>query len=154
MTISCSQNYLAPSGFRVLIDRQDFPNLEFHAQAVQHPNVAVNPVEVGYRRTPIALTGDTLDFGTLSMDVLLDEDMQSYSELYNWMEQAVEKKSDRHDYYDISVFILTSHNNVNKKFTYINAFPIDIGSISLAATDAEQYISFPVTFRYDYFTFT
>ena len=152
MTVTCSQNYLIPSGFRVLINRDDFPNLEFHAQAVQHPNVASNPVDVGYRRTPVALTGDTLDFGILSMDVLLDEDMQSYTELYNWMESSVEQKSTRDRFYDITVFILTSHNNVNKKFTYINAFPIDIGAINLAS-DADQFITFPVTFKYDYFTF-
>ena len=42
--------------------------------------------------------------------------------------------------------------NVNKKFTYINAFPIDIGAINLAS-DADQFITFPVTFKYDYFTF-
>ena len=154
MTVSCSQNFLQPTGFRVLIDREDFPNLEFFAQSVQHPNVASNPVDVGYRRTSVYLTGDTLEFGTLSMDVLLDEDMQSYSELYSWMKDVVEKKNSREKYYDMNVFILSSHNNVNKKFTYINSFPVDIGSINLTSTGTEQFISFPITFRYDYFTFT
>lgn len=165
-TVDCGTNYLAPSGFRVTIDRKNFPNLQFYAQTVQHPNATLNAVEVGYRRSPIGLVGDTIDFSTLTMDVLLDEEMRSYNELYNWMESAVEQKHNNSatnllktnntatpSYYDITVSVLSSHNNVIRSFRYINAFPIDIGSINFSASDQENFITFPATFRFDYFEF-
>ena len=164
----CGTNYLQPTGFKVLIDRVNFPSLQFYAQTVAHPDANLDPAEVNFRRVaPIPFTGDTLQFGVLSMDILLDEDMNSYRELYSWMESTVEQKhvtasskliaqqtNMQPSYYDISVSVLSSHNNVNREFKYINAFPISMGNINFEATTDQQYIIFPVSFRFDYFTFT
>jgi len=166
-TFDCGTNYLQPTGFRVVINRRDFPNLQFYAQTVSHPDVNIPATELGYSRlSNVAFVGDKVDFGILQMDVLLDENMNSYRELYNWTISAVNKKHrlatqlgtaetiyDQGSYYDMTVAVLSSHNNVNRTFTYVNAFPTSIGQIPLSATSTEQFLSFPVTFRFDYFNF-
>lgn len=166
-TFDCGTNYLQPSGFKVVINRREFPNLQFYAQSIAHPDASLPPSEIGFPRASVPFVGDTVDFGQLSMEVLLDEDMNSYRELYNWMISAVNEKhilatqslgSGEVDYtapsyHDITVAVLSSHNNVNRQFRYLNGFPISIGNIQMNATTAEQYLSFPVTFRFDYFEF-
>jgi hypothetical protein len=168
-TFDCGTNYLQPNGFRVVINRQQFGNVQFYAQSVQHPNVDLPATEIGFSRiSSVPFVGDAVEFGILQMDVLLDEDMNSYRELYNWMMTATDTKhnltslggqglgtgaNQPSSYYDITVAILSSHNNVNRTFRYASAFPVSVGQISLNATAAEQFLSFPVSFRFDYFTF-
>lgn len=167
-TFDCGTNYLQPTGFKILINRRTFPNLQFYAQSVNHPDVTLPATELNFSRiSSVPIVGDAVDFGTLSMEVLLDEDMNSYRELYNWMVTATDTKhilasqslgrgSDAYktpSYYDMSVAILSSHNNVNREFTYINAFPINVGNVTLNSTSGETFLSFPVNFRFDYFEF-
>ena len=55
--------------------------------------------------------------------------------------------------YDVSLLILSSHNNVIDTIRYKDAFPISLGNISFQSTaDAVQYITFPVTFAFTTFT--
>ena len=167
-TFDCGTNYLQPTGFKIIINRRDFPNLQFYAQSVNHPDVNLPATDVGFSRVAsVPFIGDKADFGTLVMDVLVDEDMNSYREIYNWMISATSQKhllaSDglgkgespysSGSYYDITVAVLSSHNNVNRTFRYINAFPISVGQIPLTSTSSEQYLTFPAVFRFDYFNF-
>ena len=164
-TFDCGTNYLQPSGFKIIISRRDFPNLQFYA----HPDVNLPSAELGFSRVnSVPFVGDAAEFGTLTMEVLLDEDMNSYREIYNWMIAATSNphrlpsasvESNKEGgyqgstYNDISVAILSSHNNVNRTFRYINGFPTSVGMINLAATSQEQYLTFQATFRFDYFEF-
>ena len=165
-TFDCGTNYLQPSGFKVVINRSQFPNLQFYAQSVSHPEAGLPPAKVSFSRIGTApFVGDAIDFGQLQLEVLLDEDMNSYRELYNWMLSAV---NERHvlatqtlsgseykepTYHDITIAVLSSHNNVNRTFRYRNGFPISVGNIQMNASSADQFLSFPVTFRFDYFDF-
>lgn len=162
-TFDCGTNYLEPTGFKVLISREKYPNLQFYAQAVSHPDMNLVETRVGYPRvSTVAFTGESLEFGPLNIDVLLDENMQSYRELYDWMERCVELEHQQGNvdatvdnfYNDITVTVLTSHNNANRTFKYINCFPINLGAIPFTAQSTGEYLTFPVTFRFDYFTFS
>ena len=52
---------------------------------------------------------------------------------------------------DITVSILTSHNNVNKRIRYLNAIPTNIGSIEMNASQTQTYLVFTASFRFDHF---
>lgn len=168
-TFDCGTNYLQPNGFRVVINRRNFPNLQFYAQSVSHPDVNLPSAEIAFSRiSSVPYLGDATEYGTLVLEVLLDEDMNSYRELYNWMQTATDTKhhlgsnvlSTANEaikdpsYYDITVAVLSSHNNVNRKFKYLNAFPTSIGQIQMNATTSEQFLSFQTTFRFDFFEFS
>ena len=49
-TLTANKNYLQPTGFRVIIDRENYPNLEFFAQSVDHTDVSMTAPNVAYSR--------------------------------------------------------------------------------------------------------
>jgi hypothetical protein len=157
---TCNTNYLTPTGFKITISRTDYPNLQFFAQQVQHPSMDIGVTEVGRPRlASLPFTGDAIQHASVNMDVILDEEMKVYEELYTWMERLVNEPhtlptgDGTASYNDIRVSILNSNNNPIRTIQYVNAFPIMIGDITLAATSEEQFITFPASFRFDYFKF-
>ena len=162
MALTTNLNYLQPTGFKVTISRDNYPNLEFFAQGVLHPGMSVTQTTIPYRRSDVRLPGDKINFDNVSVTVIADEDLTSYIEMANWMERLVEVNnvipSRRNTAItttsDMRVSILSSHNNVNKTILYKNAFPTNVSSIQLeAATSDVQYITFTVDFAYDYWEF-
>ena len=89
-TLTTNQNYLQPAGFRVIIDRENYPNLEYFAQSVNHPDVSVTGTVLPFRRIEnVNMPGDTISFSELSISFILDENMKAYTELYEWMEYSI-----------------------------------------------------------------
>jgi hypothetical protein len=155
-------NYLQPSGFSVVIDRKNYPNLEYFAQSVSHPGANVTETEVPFRNTTVPFSGDTVIYTDVSFNFLVDEDMQGYIEMYQWLLRNLQNNTRgasqavRQDVppteADITVNILSSHNNVIRKIKYYNAFPTSIGEITLAATTNDvEPITFTSSFRFAYF---
>lgn len=160
MTLTTNINYLQPTGFKLVMDRKHYGNLQFFASSVNHPSVTVVAPELSYKRANIMLAGDKLRFGEVSFSVILDEDMKSYQEMYDWMQLLVEnpntRPTERTDTIpattaDISLVALTSHNNSSKTIRYIDAVPTSLGDIAFEATSTENHITFPVTFAFSYF---
>jgi len=53
---------------------------------------------------------------------------------------------------DITLSILSSHNNLTNQFRYIDAIPTSLGDIVFESTaTGTEYISFNATFRFSYF---
>lgn len=158
-----NSTFLQPTGFRILIDRNNYPNLEFFAQSVSHPSISLPAVETGYKNiATLPMPGDKLDYGELSVQALMDENMAAYTEVYRWMERIIEvpQRSDvkllnnvREDHTaDITVSVLSSHNNQIKQIRYIDAHPTLMGDVLFESTVGDvQYITFPVSFRFSYF---
>ena len=161
-TLTTNINYLQPTSFKLLIDRENYPNLEFFAQSVQHPDLTLIPSELQYRKVRnIPLPGGTLDYGELTANIILDEDMNAYTEMHDWMRRLIDAPLkgplDRDDSTvpstaDITLTILNSHNNKVKSIRYNEAVPVNIGAISFEATaSGTEFITFPVSFRYTIF---
>ena len=155
-------SYLQPTSFKLSIDRKHYPNLEFFCQTILHPSMTINPVEVPIKRVgSIPFAGDKLVFGELTAIIIVDENLNAYTEMYNWMDRLVDtneiKALDRSDtaiptYSDITVSILSSHNNTTRTIRYIDCIPISLGDMTLESTSGDvQYITFPVTFRFSTF---
>lgn len=154
-------NFLQPTAFKLIIDRRNYQNLEFFAQTILHPSMNLNAAELPYSRLgSVAMPGDKLIFGELSANIILDENMNAYTEMYDWMKRLVENPNtselDRgttpSTYADITVSVLTSHNNTNRKIKYVDCVPTLLGDVSFEATTGDiQYLTFPVSFRFSYF---
>lgn len=158
-------NYLQPTAFRLTIDRKHFPNLEFFAQTVLHPNLSLNPIEVPYKRIgSIPFTGDKLIYSELTCMIIVDENLNSYTEMYNWMNRLVEinerppttrSSALPPSYSDITLSILSSHNNTVRKIKYIDCLPTNLGDMTLESTLSDNtFITFPATFRFSSFELT
>jgi len=163
-TLTENINLFQPTGFKLIINRKNFPNLQFFAQSVSHPAVTLNAAELPFPRVQsVPQPGDTITYTELNAMILLDEDFNSYTEMYNWMLRLVQSNHvSPYDAtlgdgiapttHDITVTALTSHNNLNKTIKYIDAFPTSVGDVQFEATNSGvEYIVFPVSFRYTYF---
>lgn len=154
-------NLLQPSGFKIVIDRQKFPNIEWFAQSVDHPSVGLPVANASFRRvTEVPEPGDRLEFPEVTFNVILDEEMGVYTEAYNWMKRLVEKKytpptamdaENPPSECDITMLILNSNNRKQKSIIYRNAFPTNIGNIPMGAESEPNPILVPISFQYLYF---
>jgi hypothetical protein len=155
-------NYLQPTGFKVVIDRKKFGNLEFFAQSIDHPNVSISAADIPFRRANLHIAGDKLTYGELSANIIIDESMSAYTEMYDWVKRLVEEENTtKYDVrltgnpttdIDISVIVLSSNNNAVKTIKYVGCVPVDIGSVRFESTASDiQYLTFPVTFKFTYF---
>ena len=155
-------NYLQPNGYKFVVDRQRFKNIEFFAQVVQHPSVTIDAVNVPFRRAVVTEPGNTATFGELNVDVIIDEEMKVYEEIYNWMTSMLSynvqpdlvnsRTPDFKLSYDMTLSILTSQNNANRRIRYKDAFPTSLGNVMFnTAVGDVQYIVMPVQFAYSTF---
>jgi hypothetical protein len=122
----------------------------------------MSSVEQPYQKiTGIPFPGDKLTFNELSADIILDEDMQGYSEMFQWirrlLDTPIKNPLDRTSttpptYADITLHILSSHNNTTKQVRYLDCIPTSLGDINFESTSTgDTYITFNASFRFNYF---
>jgi hypothetical protein len=157
-----NNNLLQPTGFKILINRKKFPNVEFFATSVIHPAMVASPVEQSFRRvTSVPFAADKITFSEVTIEILLDENLTAYKEIYNWMLYLISvnditptRATDERPatYADITVKILNSHNNVTNTITYYDCIPVSLGDVPLLSTTGDiQYINCPISFRFSQF---
>lgn len=170
-TLSLPENInpLSPNGFTFSITK--LPNVSFFCQRVTLPNIQLASVD---QMTPFsnrALPGDIMTFSELSVQFLIDETLQNYESIFNWMVALGFPES--HDQYknfvgtqdrlvysemaknysDGTLSILDSHNNAIKTFKFNDMFPISLDAIQFESTAMDvNYVLGNATFRYSYFT--
>ena len=148
--LTTNKNFLQATGFRVVIN-DSYRNLEFFAQSVQHPGASVSPVEMGIPKiASLPLLGDKITYSELNINLILDEDMMSYREMQQWLETTIEGTDGIVS--DITLIILTSHNNKNIQIRYKDCIPTMVGSIEFNSTTGDAtLLSFDATFRFTSF---
>ena len=159
--LTTNLNYLLPTGFKLLIDRVKYPILEYFCQGVAHPSVQLNPVELPTRRiTSVPLAGDKITHGEITFTIILDENMTGYNEMFNWLQRLVNdgqvnpiaRNTKFPTYADITLAILSSHNNTTQKIRYKDCLPTGLGAINfITTTGSVTYLTFDATFRFSQF---
>lgn len=161
-TLTTNLNYLQPTSFKLVLDRTNYPNLEFFCQNVTHPGMLIGTAELPFRKiTGVPFPGDKLTFNELSANVILDEDMQGYEEMYNWIRRILDTNVSTPlqrtsttvpHYADITLHILSSHNNTTKQIQYRDCVPTSLGDIQFESTSTgDTFITFNASFRFSYF---
>lgn len=160
--LTTNLNYLQPTAYKLSIDRENYPNLEYFAQTITHPGMILNPSEVPFRKIAgVPIVGGTLTFNELNATIILDESLTGYNEMYSWIRRVVDnlpiKAMDRTatgtpTYADITLSILNSSNNVSKQVKYLECIPVALGDINFESTaSGTEFITFTVAFRFTYF---
>ena len=155
-------NYLSPVSFTVTVDR--LPNVEFFTQRFTIPSVQNTPVPSPSPIHALYRAPDRLEYSELDLSFIVDEHMNNYNEILQWMEGM--GSPDSTDQYralkenkfgitsDITVIIQNSNRNPNLKFTFYDCFPTSLGAIQLDVTAQDViYPECSVGFRYNSFKF-
>lgn len=160
-----NRNFLSPNGFKFLIKRN--PYLEFFIQKINAPGIINPTIETQTPFTNIPQTGDHLNFEPLIMQFKVDEDLNNYWSLHNWIRgHAFDQKFEQYAALstirqetgeglrsDVSLIIFNNLRNVNFELTFIDAFPYDLSNIEFDTTNQElDYLNATVKFAYTYYT--
>ncbi len=162
-------NPLSPNGFTFSITK--LPSVSFFCQRVLIPSMTLASID---RPTPFINTpipGEIMAFSELSVQFLIDDKMENYKAIYNWMvalgfpesnsqysnymrtqDSTVYSELAR-NYSDATVGILDSSNNPTNSFKFYDLFPIALDPVQFESTAMDvNYVIGSATFKYSYFT--
>lgn len=151
-------NLLQPTKFLLTFNR--IQTVQYFCQSVNLPGVSLGEVN---RATPFLdmySPGTKLTYSPLEIVFLIDEELQSWKNLYNWFlsmadpdgfearDGSKELQSNKH-FSDATLTILSGLNNPIIRIQYSNVFPLTIGDIQFDTTQsADNLVTARATFRY------
>jgi hypothetical protein len=163
-------NPLNPNGFLFSVSK--LPELTFFVQDVELPSLSIGTVIQSSSVQDIKIPGETADFGSLSVEFLVDEQFANYKAIYSWMVGLTYPET--HDMYkaflasaknansyselakgysDASLTILDSSNNPVQRITFIDAFPTSLSTLPFTSQSSDvQFLRATATFDYTYYT--
>lgn len=158
-------NFLSPLGFKFQIKKT--PNMNYFVQSVNLPSVSIGTIDVATPFSRIPLPGDKVTFSPLEVTFKVDENMENYLEIYNWIIAIGRPDNFTDGAYiysapemsgegvksDLSLVILTNGMRGNKIVNFLDAHPTNLSDITFDSTLTDvEYVTATVTFDYRRFT--
>ena len=152
-----NSSFLHPTAFRFYVSR--VPAVTYFCQAINIPNIEIEEIPF---TTTMALhkeIGGNITYGSLSARVLVDEDMETWRGMYDWIKDIsktdndLEIIDDDDHRCDLRLLVLTNGMNANVEFTFKQCWPSSLSEINFdsAVTDLEN-LTFDITFSYNSFS--
>jgi hypothetical protein len=156
-----NKNFLSPLNFKFQIKKA--PHVNFFIQKVNIPSITLAAPDYANPFTSVPNPGDHLKYGELSITFKVDEDLQNYLEIHNWMKalgkpenfdqykniQNIPVATGDGIYSDISVIALASTKQPNYEIVYQDAFPVTLSDVTFNTTDSSvNYIEASASFKY------
>tara|TARA_B100000929_G_scaffold179853_1_gene142435 strand:- start:260 stop:790 length:531 start_codon:yes stop_codon:yes gene_type:complete len=124
------------------------PGVQYFCQRISLPTVVLGETHEASPFMNTALEGDTLTYEALSLSFVLDEDLQNYIEIYNWMTAlgfpreyaqfaALKQESSGSQdtkYSDLDIILHTNKSNPNYRVKFTDVFPTSLSSIMFDST--------------------
>ena len=167
-------NYLSPVNFDLLIEK--LPKTRYFCTGVNIPSINFSEATMDTKLAiQSSLPGDKITIDPLTVKFVVDEDMKSYQEIFDWIMAlgpgidpadfraltgqvgtgiSLAAKGDNLEMYSDSTLIInTSSNNANIEINFIDCFPTSLGAIDFT-TDVSDvaYAVCDLTLRYTYYT--
>ena len=164
-----NRNYLAPTGFKFTVSRA--PKISYFGNQVNLPSLTLGIANQPTYLKNIPRPGTEVDFEDLVINFLVDEDLENYLEIQNWirgigypesLDQIYDfQKDDSNSMKDkyaeeINLFsdgTLTILNNVNLpkfKVNFEGMFPYALSNLNFDATQSDlEYFTAQVSFKYN-----
>ena len=113
------------------------PGVNYFCQRVSIPGITLSTTNLSTPYANIPIEGDILEFEDLTIGFIVDEDMQNYLELYNWLQSL--GFPDKYSQYDnetssiksdMNILLHTNKSNPNYSIVFKDVFPVSLGTIS------------------------
>ena len=113
------------------------PGVSYFCQRVNIPGISLSNTIQSTPFANIPIEGDILEFEDLTIGFIVDEDMQNYLELYNWLLSL--GFPDKYSQYDnetssiksdMNILLHTNKSNPNYSIAFKDVFPVSLGAIS------------------------
>ena len=172
-----NRNYMSPLGFKLILTKT--PKVDFLCQSANIPQISMGTAIQPTYLKDIAVPGDKVLYDDLRVRFLVDEQMENYLSIYNWMtglgypENAGQfkqlKKDDlrtnasvsddadprQFEFSDAPLQILSSNYKPSVLVNFKDAFPTTLSTLDFdVSTRDYAYFTAEVSFKYTIFTIT
>ena len=162
-----NRNFLSPVGFKFTLAKE--PKVDFFSNSCRIPDITLGTTLQPSYLKDLDVPGDKLLYGDFSLRFLVDENLENYMEIQNWMRglgfpedlkqfDDLEKSGtvqgnytrDRQNIYsDGTLQVLTSSQIPNFQIRFQDLFPYTLSTMTFDATDTDiQYFTADVSFKY------
>ena len=156
-------NHLTPIAYRFNIRK--IPNVIYFCQSANIPGISFASTVQTTPFSPINIQGDTLFYEDLTIRFLVDEDLEAYTEIFNWITaltapkafsqykterdtNKVLRRSTGNLFSSAELIILNNNMNPNKEVIFDDVFPVSLSSIEFDSGSTLDTLSATVTFKY------
>ena len=158
-----NRNFLSGVAFKFNLTK--FPKVDFFSNSARIPELSLELARQSSYLKNIDVPGERLTFGDFTLRFLVDENMENYLSVYNWLkglgfpESGKQFKDITTDSYGIrdpkeafcdgTLSILNSNYREVAKVKFNDLFPVSITSLDFDATNTDiQYFTAEATFKY------
>jgi hypothetical protein len=161
-----NKNFLSPLNFKFIMKRA--PHVNFFVQKVNIPAISLAEVNTPNPLLRIPEPGDHLDFDELRVSFRVDEDLQNYLEIQNWLRSIGKQSFQQYGAIaskkiysgesiksEISLTVLSSAKRPNYEIVFQDAFPTGLSSIEFdTSLEDVLYLEADASFRYTKYEIT
>jgi hypothetical protein len=162
-----NRNFLSSVNFKFTLNRA--PKVAFFSNQISIPSISLGvAVQTNYLND-IPVPGDKMVFDDFTVKFLVDENLENYMEIQNWMRglgfpeslseiyefqktnESFEQpyKSDLNLYSDGTLICLNSSQRFNFQVKFRSMFPVYLSPLDFnATTNDTEYFTADVTFKY------
>jgi hypothetical protein len=162
-----NRNFLSPIGFKFVLNKA--PKVAFFSNTANIPRIDLGTTAQPNYLRDIPIPGDKMEFEDFTLRFLVDENLENYMEIQNWMRGlgfpenlkeiynlqtntvGVNNKQNpmNNIYSDGTLEVLNSNKNINFKVVFKDLFPYALSSLDFDATDEDvNYFTAEVVFKY------
>ena len=158
-----NRNFLSGVGFKFNLTK--FPKVDFFSNSARIPELSLELARQSSYLKNIDVPGERLTFGDFTLRFLVDENMENYLSVYNWLKglgfpesgkqfKDITTDSDgirdpKESFFDGTLSILNSNYREVAKVKFNDLFPVSITSLDFDATNTDvQYFTAEATFKY------
>ena len=157
-----NKNMLSQIGFRFSVKR--LPSVNFFASRVNMPGLTLSAVPVPTPFKALHMAADKLEYGDLTVTFKVDEDMQNYLEIFDWMvgigfptkfeeRKQLAKPNGDGIFSDGTMIITSSAKNPNMEITFRDLIPTSLTDLDFTTQSSDvDYLEATVTFKFLYYT--
>lgn len=158
-----NRNFLTGVGFKFTLGK--YPKIDFFSNSARIPELTLDTAVQPTYLKDIDVPGEKLTYGDFTLRFLVDENMENYISVYNWLyglgfpeetDQFRKLTTDqggvrdlKQGFSDGTLRILNSNFNEVAKVKFKDLFPVSLTSLDFDATNTDvQYFTAEATFKY------
>jgi len=157
-----NRNFLSPVGFKFTLAR--YPKVSFFANSTRIPEISLDlAIQPSYLKD-LDIPGEKLSYGDLTVRFMVDENLENYMTVHNWLTglgfpETTRDYSDlitsnsiqdpKNAFSDASLHILNSNFKDSAVVKFKDIFPYSLSSLEFDSTATDiQYFTAEASFKY------
>lgn len=158
-----NRNFLSPVGFKFTLSKN--PKIPFFCNSARIPEISLGSAIQSTYLKDLDVPGDRLSYGDFSLRFLVDENMENYMAVHNWLTglgfpETTQQFKDlitnddgvrdlKEQFSDGSLHILNSNFRDVAIVKFRDLYPTYLTSLEFQASDTDiRYFTAEVTFKY------